>query len=286
MIKQGRKPLNDATIFEGIKCMNDIRESTYGFIDQVISWQKMYVHNRRPHLMRIDYLADMVHQMDFIGTCRLRKYLNFGVSRGNIFILPLSTGRTPNKIPVSEEVMTELDRFVNPDIDRLLQYYHFFQKALPAKQYNSIFPLQQWANRMWNVHINVYVGNNSVINEHYNMTSTINRPKTPLTSASIINDMSALSEGSDGDSIANTWTGPALGTTAFATTDTMTGPANLTKSTVRRNNKTQEQSNVNNEVYREKKIFGLSTKNLRDIYVQEQQTKLPTLSPNKIHIMK
>jgi hypothetical protein len=71
-------------------------------------------------------------------------------------------------------------------------------------------------------------------------------------------------------------------------TDTMTGPANLTntKSTVRRNNKTQEQSNVNNEVYREKKIFGVSTKNLRDIYVQEQQTKLPTLSPNKIHIMK
>lgn len=154
-LKDGRRQVDDDIVLEGISNINAIRAATFDLIDQISLWQKIYVKSRRPQIMSVDYLIKMITQLNFMGMSRIRKFLNFGVSRGNIFLLPISTGRITEPAGVSRKVMQQLQIFVNPNVDKVIECYSFFQKCVPEFYFNKLFPLNEWAKRLWNMELHV-----------------------------------------------------------------------------------------------------------------------------------
>ena len=155
-IFEKRRKFDDECILDGMKLLNNVRESTFDFLEQVAAWQRMLVKSKRPTIMNCDYLTEMIRSTEFINSSPIRKHFNFAVMRRNIFMLPLSTGKPRDAVLATKEILKEIDKFANPNIDRLIQSYRLFQKSFPAKVFQSLMPLDRWANNLWQPNVELY----------------------------------------------------------------------------------------------------------------------------------
>jgi hypothetical protein len=136
-------------ILKLISYLNEIREATLNLFEQISLWQKMYVKAKRPTLLDKDYLVEIITSTEFLNASRIRKHLNFAVMRGNIFMLPLSTGKPKEPTIITPEIMKEVERFSNPNMDRLIAAYTLLQRSLPKKKFQDVISLNRWIQSIW-----------------------------------------------------------------------------------------------------------------------------------------
>lgn len=148
-ILEKRQPFNESTILQLLRYLNNIRESTFQLFEQILLWQKIFVQAKRPKLLNKDYLVDIITSTEFVNSSKIRKYLNFAVMRGNIFMLPLSTGKPKDPVVVSPQIGQEIQLFSNPDMDKLILCYTLLQKSLPKKKFQDILSLSRWIHSIW-----------------------------------------------------------------------------------------------------------------------------------------
>jgi hypothetical protein len=158
-VLERRRIFDDNCVFELIESLNRIREATLNLFEQIIEWQKMFVHPQRPNLLNKDYLFEIVTSLEFLNSSKLRKHLNFAVMRGNLFALPLSTGKPKDPVPVSSAIMKEIDRFSNPDMDRLIAAYSLLQRSLPKKKFQDVLSLNRWVHSIWTPNVQIVTAN-------------------------------------------------------------------------------------------------------------------------------
>jgi hypothetical protein len=161
-VLERRRIFDENCVFELLESLNKIRESTLDLFEQIIEWQKMFVHPKRPFLLNKDYLFEIVTSMEFLNSSKLRKHLNFAVMRGNLFILPLSTGKPKDPVSVTPAVMKEIDRFSNPDMDRLIAAYTLLQRSLPKKKFQDVFSLNRWVHSLWTPNVQIIAPTNTL----------------------------------------------------------------------------------------------------------------------------
>eukprot|EP00602_Paraphysomonas_sp_CaronLab_P010150 CAMPEP_0185030412 /NCGR_PEP_ID=MMETSP1103-20130426/17362_1 /TAXON_ID=36769 /ORGANISM="Paraphysomonas bandaiensis, Strain Caron Lab Isolate" /LENGTH=351 /DNA_ID=CAMNT_0027565539 /DNA_START=94 /DNA_END=1146 /DNA_ORIENTATION=- len=154
-ISEKRKSFDNENILAGMRLLNEIREITFDVLEQIIEWQKMFVKVKRPTLLNGDYLLEMIKSTEFVNSSPLRKYFNFAVFRRNVFLLPLSTGKPKDPVTVPESLAQEVQKFSNPDMDKVIAGYTLFQKCLPSKIFKSILSLDRWAYSVWVPNIEV-----------------------------------------------------------------------------------------------------------------------------------
>ena len=115
-IKEKRRPFDDDARLELLILLNEIRRTTLDFLDEVIEWQKMFVKAKRPTVMSEDYLIEMARSTEFINSSPLKKYYNFSVSRQNVFLLLMSTGKPKDPVDVTPKIDEELNKLADPDL--------------------------------------------------------------------------------------------------------------------------------------------------------------------------
>lgn len=142
-VQQKRRVMNEECIIDMFSIIVAIRDSTFELLEQVVSWQKMYVHTRRPKLLNTDYLITLVKSTEFINSSPLKKMFNFRVGRGNVFIMPMSTGKTRPPVVITPAILTVLQAFTSPPIERLHSCYVILRNTLPAKSFNRIVALEK-----------------------------------------------------------------------------------------------------------------------------------------------
>jgi hypothetical protein len=143
------RQFNDISALECLVLLNKIREITFDLLDQVSEWQKMFVKAKRPTLLNCDYLVSMITSCEFLNSSRVRKHFNFALFRGNFFLLPLSTGKQKDVININPEMMREIEKFSNPDLDRLISGYRLFQGCVSKKLFKTILSMNRWAFSVW-----------------------------------------------------------------------------------------------------------------------------------------
>lgn len=152
---EGRCVFDNKCILKLISYLNEIRETTFNLLEQISIWQKMFVKAQRPILLEKDYLMEMVTSTEFLNSSKLRKYFNFGIMRGNIFMLPLSTGKSKETTIITQEMMIEIQKFANPNMDRLIAAYTLLQRSLPKKKFQDVISLNRWIHSIWMPNVQV-----------------------------------------------------------------------------------------------------------------------------------
>lgn len=148
-VKQKRRVFDEDTRLEMLILLNEMRELTLRFVEGVMEWQKMFVKAKRPRIMSEDYLIEMARSTEFINASPLRKYYNFAVSRQNVFLLLMTTGKPKDPMCVSPRINEELQKLSDPDMDRVIEAYKLFKKCLPCNKFASLLPLSQWMKSLW-----------------------------------------------------------------------------------------------------------------------------------------
>jgi hypothetical protein len=148
-VLERRCKFDNECILKLISYLNEIREATLNLFEQISQWQKMFVKAKRPTLLNKDYLVEIITSTEFINSSKIRKHLNFAVMRGNIFMLPLSTGKPKEPTIITQEIMKEVERFANPNMDRLIAAYTLLQKSLPRKNFQDVMSLNRWIHSIW-----------------------------------------------------------------------------------------------------------------------------------------
>lgn len=148
-VKEKRRPFDDEARLELLVLLNDIRRTTLDVLDEIIEWQKMFVKAKRPTIMSEDYLLEMARSTEFVNASPLKKYFNFTVSRQNIFLLLMRTGKPKDPVDVTPAMNVELQKLADPDMDRVINAYKLFKKTYPKKKFSALLPLGQWAKSLW-----------------------------------------------------------------------------------------------------------------------------------------
>lgn len=121
-VKEKRRPFDDESRLELLILLNAIRETTLDFLEEVIQWQKMFVKAKRPTVMSEDYLIEMARSTEFINSSPLKKHYNFSVSRQNVFLLLMSTGKPKDPVEATPRILEELHKLADPDMVSLLLF--------------------------------------------------------------------------------------------------------------------------------------------------------------------
>jgi hypothetical protein len=151
-----RRKFNDDSILDGMRLLNNIRDISFDLVEQIGEWQKMYVKAKRPTIMNCDYLTEMITSTEFVNSSPIRKHFNFAIMRRNLFLLPLATGKPKDTVETTKELIAELERFANPDVDRLISCYSLFQKSFPAKVFKTIMSMDRWVFSLYQPNVEVY----------------------------------------------------------------------------------------------------------------------------------
>lgn len=69
-----------------------------------------------------DYLIEMARSTEFINSSPLKKHYNFSVSRQNVFLLLMSTGKPKDPVEATPRILEELHKLADPDMVSLLLF--------------------------------------------------------------------------------------------------------------------------------------------------------------------
>ena len=125
-VKEKRREFDDDARLELLILLNEIRETTLTFLEEVIQWQKMFVKAKRPTVMSEDYLLEMARSTEFVNASPLKKHYNFSVSRQNVFLLLMSTGKPRDPVQVTPRIHEELQKLADPDLVRKHNHHSSF----------------------------------------------------------------------------------------------------------------------------------------------------------------
>mmetsp|Transcript_9087 Transcript_9087/g.15366 ORF Transcript_9087/g.15366 Transcript_9087/m.15366 type:complete len:470 (-) Transcript_9087:17-1426(-) len=148
-VKEKRRDFDDDSRLEMLVLLNLIRETTLDFMETVIQWQKMFVKAKRPTVMSEDYLIQMARSTEFVNASPLKKHYNFSVSRQNVFLLLMGTGKPKDPVPVTPRINEELQKLADPDMDRIINAYKLFKQTYPKKKFSALLTLNQWMKTLW-----------------------------------------------------------------------------------------------------------------------------------------
>lgn len=172
-----RRKFNDDSILDGMKLLNSIRDVTFDLMEQIGEWQKMFVKAKRPTIMNCDYLTEMITSTEFVNSSPIRKHFNFAIMRRNMFLLPLATGKPKDTVETTKELIVEIEKFANPDVDRLIVCYSLLQKSYPSKIFKSLMSLDRWVFSLWQPNVDIYSTLPPVIDNRHTITTLTTKRK-------------------------------------------------------------------------------------------------------------
>lgn len=144
-VKEKRRPFDDEVRLELLVLLNEIRETTFIFLEEVIQWQKMFVKAKRPTVMSEDYLLQMAFSTEFMNASPLKKHYNFSISRQNVFLLLMSTGKPKDPVEVTPRIHEELQKLADPNlVSRLIfiRSCHSIHVLFRGQNYHLDIPCQ------------------------------------------------------------------------------------------------------------------------------------------------
>ena len=144
-------------ILKSFNFLNLIRQITIEILQKIKEYQKMFTISKRPIILKNDYLLSLISSTEFLNISRIRKYFNFAIMRGNIFILPITTGKSKERIVINQEIMNEIETFINPNMNDLIFAYTILKDSLPNKNFQDILSLQRWIQTIWIPNVKVSI---------------------------------------------------------------------------------------------------------------------------------
>ena len=153
-----RRDIDNAMLTNIFYLSNQFRDSFMELINCISIWQKSFTKIRRPRIKETDFLLNIIESMEFLCSSKVNKMFKFQIERGNILFLPLPIGTNHGTYNVTQELKLQIEKFMNPDISRIVKTYQTLVQCLPTSIASKLMPIEKWGGNPWRANLHVITG--------------------------------------------------------------------------------------------------------------------------------